>query len=129
MSLIHLNLHALTAESTKPNKFNSNDSHGCPACGIIKKSGKHSCCARGGAWFKNCGDTDDSKFDYTWAQGIKACQGFTASVTAKAHLQGVLYKPRVITYPLQTTRAGNGNQQQTINAACICVLLIIFHLW
>ena len=102
----------LTAESTKPSKFNSNDSHGCPACGIMKKSGKHSCCARGGAWFKNCGDTDDSKFDYTWTQGIKACQGFTTSVTAKTPL---LQGTRDSAYPLQTTRAGNGSHQQTAN--------------
>ena len=45
----------------------------CPKCGDIKKSGKQSCCARGGAWFKNCGDVGDTKFDHTWAEGIQAC--------------------------------------------------------
>ena len=46
----------------------------CTQCGILKKSGKHSCCARGGAWFKNCGDAGDSNFDHTWVEGIQACK-------------------------------------------------------
>ena len=46
----------------------------CTKCGTIKKSGKRSCCARGGAWFKNCGDAGDTKFDHTWVQGIQACK-------------------------------------------------------
>ena len=46
----------------------------CPKCGTSKKSGKRSCCARGGAWFKNCGDEDDLKFEHTWFQGIQACE-------------------------------------------------------
>ena len=47
----------------------------CPKCGTIKESGKRSCCARGGAWFKNCGDAGDAQFDHTWAEGIQACNG------------------------------------------------------
>ena len=47
----------------------------CPKCGIIKKSGKLSCCALGGAWFKQCGDDDgDAYLDHTWAEGIEACK-------------------------------------------------------
>ena len=46
----------------------------CPKCGTVKKSGKRSCCARGGGWFKNCGDVGDMKFDHTWAEGIQACK-------------------------------------------------------
>ena len=38
-------------------------------------SGKRSCCIRGGAWFKKCGDVGDSDFKYTWFEGIKACRG------------------------------------------------------
>ena len=40
----------------------------------MKKSDKRSCCARGGAWFKNCGDADETKFDHTWLEGIQACR-------------------------------------------------------
>ena len=46
----------------------------CPTCGTIKKSGKLSCCARGGAWFKKCGDPGDN-FEYTWFEGMEACKG------------------------------------------------------
>ena len=46
----------------------------CLKCGT-KKSGKLSCCARGGTWFQNCGDPGDSKFEHTWNEGINACRG------------------------------------------------------
>ena len=46
----------------------------CLKCGTSKKSGKRTCCARGGAWFKNCGDAGDEKFEHTWAEGIRVCQ-------------------------------------------------------
>ena len=46
----------------------------CPRCGTINKSGKRSCCARGGAWFRNCGDAGNTKFDHTWVEGIQACK-------------------------------------------------------
>ena len=49
-------------------------SSGCARCGTRKKSGQRSCCARGGAWFKKCGDLGDSKFDHTWYEGIWACK-------------------------------------------------------
>ena len=46
----------------------------CPKCGLSKKSGKRSCCSRGGAWFNKCGDAGDSRFEHTWVEGIQACQ-------------------------------------------------------
>ena len=46
----------------------------CPKCGTTEKSGKRSCCARGAAWFNNCGDGGDLKYDHTWAEGIHACE-------------------------------------------------------
>ena len=51
----------------------------CPKCGSIKKSGKLSCCARGGAWFKNCGDAGDTSVDHTWVEGIRACKKIVRS--------------------------------------------------
>ena len=51
----------------------------CSKCGIVKESGKLSCCAPGGAWAKNCGNDGDSKFDHTWKQGILACERKPAS--------------------------------------------------
>ena len=46
----------------------------CPKCSIAEESGKPSCCARGGSWFKQCGDAGDTKFYHTWAEGIQACK-------------------------------------------------------
>ena len=47
----------------------------CSKCGVVKTTGTLSCCARGGDWFNNCGNVGDSKFDHTWAEGTKACDG------------------------------------------------------
>ena len=44
----------------------------CPNCGT-KKSGKASCCGRGGTWFGRCGDLNNFKFEHTWVEGIRAC--------------------------------------------------------
>ena len=50
----------------------------CPTCGTLK-SGLRSCCARGGFWFKNCGDPGDLDVGHTWSEGIQACKSkFTA---------------------------------------------------
>ena len=46
----------------------------CPKCGITKKSGKMSCCGRGGSWFGNCGSAGNTKLDHTWYEGLQACK-------------------------------------------------------
>ena len=51
----------------------------CPKCGTAKKSKKLSCCAHGGAWYKNCGYEGDTKFDHTWTEGEQACKGKLAA--------------------------------------------------
>ena len=79
------------------------NSGGCLKCAITKKSGKLSCCARGGAWFKNCGDVGDSKFDHTWIEGIQSCQGFTRSVSAKSSLQVMVHHAKSTIYSLNST--------------------------
>ena len=85
----------------------------CPKCGVAKKSGKRSCCARGGAWFENCGDVSDTQFDHTWAEGIKACEGFAISALRKPQLQAILYYVRVGGYVPNTTQPQNVTRQQT----------------
>ena len=47
----------------------------CPICGISAKSGKMSCCARGGSWFKSCGGAGNTELQHTWYEGIQACKG------------------------------------------------------
>ena len=54
----------------------------CSKCGAIQKSGKTSCCGRGGSWFRNCGSAGNSKYDHTWSEGIRACNSLAQSKTA-----------------------------------------------
>ena len=60
----------------------------CHKCGIIAKSRKLSCCARSGAWFRNCGRAGNTKLGHTWFEGIQTCktlaQSKTASIDRKA---------------------------------------------
>ena len=58
----------------------SRASTGCAKCGTVKRSGKFSCCSRGGAWFKNCGNIGDARFNHTWTEGIQVCRDFKRSI-------------------------------------------------
>ena len=51
----------------------------CLKCGIIKKSGKTSCCGRGGSWFRNCGGAGVAKLRHTWYEGIQTCKARSQS--------------------------------------------------
>ena len=105
----------------------------CDKCGIIKKSGKYSCCAHGGAWFKKCGNVGAMKFDHTWAEGVEACNQFASSVSFEPRPREMLrhaqytyrhapytYRHAPYTYPhaeliawlLNSTRARNATKQQ-----------------
>ena len=68
--------------TAKPTNALVTKSKRCPKCAINKKSGRVSCCARGGAWFKNCGDAGDANFDHTWVEGIQACKSTFLRVCA-----------------------------------------------
>ena len=59
----------------------------CPKCGTIHKSGKISCCGRGGSWFKNCGTAGNTQLEHTWQEGIRACKARTQSKTAMGQQQ------------------------------------------
>ena len=47
----------------------------CPKCGSFAKSGRVSCCAHGGAWYKNCGGAANKHADHRWFEGVEACKG------------------------------------------------------
>ena len=58
----------------------------CPACGVMKKSGKASCCGLGGSWFGNCGSAGNANLGHTWHEGIRACETqFQAVVGERLH--------------------------------------------
>ena len=46
----------------------------CPKCGTFEKSGRSSCCAPGGAWYKNCGGAVNRNADHRWFEGVEACK-------------------------------------------------------
>ena len=87
-------------------------SFACPKCASTKKSGRHSCCARGGAWFKNCGYAGETKFGHTWAEGIQACQGFSSSVLVESSLRVIPRNVGASVDPLNATHSRNTAQQQ-----------------
>ena len=52
----------------------------------MKKSGKASCCARGGSWFGKCGGVGNANLGHTWYEGIQVCKGqFQAAVGQQMH--------------------------------------------
>ena len=87
-------------------------SNRCSKCGTIKKYCTRSCCARGGAWFKNCGGDGDSSFDHTWNEGIQACNDFESSIQIKPPVQVMLRHMGVIIHPITTVRLRSTTIQQ-----------------
>ena len=126
----------------------SNSGRGCSKCGTAKKSGERSCCARGGTWFKNCGDAGNAKFDHTWAEGIRACKGSSTLVSMKSPLQVMLRHVGGFVDRGSTAQALNITQNQATIAhtdkilnvnskvcvgiakvvVCICVVCLASHL-
>ena len=92
----------------------------CLKCGITKNSGKHSCCVRGGAWFKYCGDAGDKQFEHTWAEGIWACEGFETSLQVQSPLQSMVRHVGITVYLRNAGSTAQPRkslqQQQMINA-------------
>ena len=84
----------------------------CPKCGSVRKSGRLSCCARGGAWFQKCGDVADTNVGYTWAEGFRACDyGFTSTrwFMIEAPLQA--RHDRIIVQPINATEQRNDTRK------------------
>ena len=120
-----INVHFLTAAATtitSQKKYvvaaSTSSSGGCPKCGTTQKFATNSCCARGGAWFKNCGDIGDENFDHTWAEGAQACKDFDSSVSLESPRQVMLNHVREIAHSLNAindTRSARVTQYQRIS--------------
>ena len=52
----------------------TDDEGACLRCGRFEKSGRFSCCAPGGAWYKNCGGLGNRNVDYKWFEGLETCK-------------------------------------------------------
>ena len=64
-----INVHIYTPAATTTTIISA-----CSKCVRVKKSGKISCCGRGGSWFGNCGSAGNTKLHHTWYEGIQACK-------------------------------------------------------
>ena len=87
----------------------------CPKCGITKKSGKLSCCARGGSWFKTCGDSGDAQYNHTWIEGFRVCDifaSFDEIVSTKLIHEVMLEYMQDIARQPNATKIHNFSQQQ-----------------
>ena len=68
----------------------------CSKCGIIAKSGKGSCCGRGGSWFRNCGSAGNTKLHHTWFEGIQACKARSQSNPAIDQQANVVQQENIV---------------------------------
>ena len=62
----------------------------CRKCAAIGKSGKLSCCAPGGDWFKSCGTSGNPNTEHTWAEGVEACKDDVGMISVEAESQSML---------------------------------------
>ena len=82
----------------------------CPKCGINRKNGKRSCCVRGGAWFRKCGDPGDTTFAHTWLEGINVCENLGALFSNKAQS---IHRNQITQTDLDVVHAHDGSQQKS----------------
>ena len=86
----------------------------CPKCAVNKKSGKHSCCASGGAWFNNCGANGNSNSEHTWLEGLQACKDVTSLFSVKAEAKFVMKQTN-------TTQLSNDVEQHIVDHTSVVV--------
>ena len=80
----------LTNNHTQTSVVTKATSRVCRKCGTIAKSGKRSCCARGGSWYKNCGAAGSTNVDHRWYEGIRACKARAQSKTVIGQLLNIV---------------------------------------
>ena len=65
LSLLHMPISAVTTAPI---------SSVCRQCGVVPKSGKLNCCARGGSWFGKCVSVGRANFGHKWYEGVRTCK-------------------------------------------------------
>ena len=79
------------------------NSDACSVCATSKHTGKLSCCASGGSWYKKCGSPGDTRFYHTWVDGIQACNSFARQSSSEASARAFA-QSHYDFRPLNTTR-------------------------
>lgn len=108
-------------------------SFACPKCATIKKSGKTSCCARGGSWYRNCGSGGNSKFGHTWSEGIRACKKRKTAIDQRLHAPqqlntstGAGVTPSSVSInTLTTTSDSTSTKYVSTFTSALCVFFIV----
>jgi len=77
---------AMTTSAITPKVANA---VACPKCGTFKKSGRVSCCAPGGVWFKNCGGAGNRNVDHSWFEGVEACKRKFKATAYQIHISSL----------------------------------------
>ena len=106
-----LRTHRCTEISTTTRLSLQRGKDACGKCGTVNKSGKLSCCAHGGAWFKHCGGAGKTKVAHTWVDGVEACEGFVTSVDTSLKVTPQRHA-EVIAYMVNASKTLNAIQYQ-----------------
>merc|ERR1712037_381513 len=64
----------------------------CPQCGTFAKSGRASCCAPGGAWYKNCGGVSNRNAHHRWFEGVETCKLKMVAMSSVCPKCGIIAK-------------------------------------
>ena len=111
----------------------------CSKCAVTKKSGRLSCCAPGGAWFNNCGTSDNSNTDHTWFEGLQACKDVGSLLLVKAESQSIAVNQTTttqqlngvehhVTDPTFPTRNSKDNDKLLHHIVIFTIVLLIMFL-
>ena len=90
----------------------------CLECGTMQKSGKISCCGRGGSWFGRCGSAENSNLAHTWYEGIRACKTRQSQAVVVQQLGGSRPKSNISSHHASMSM----NSKAVIVAALVFVL-------
>ena len=94
----------------------------CRKCGTIGKSGKSSCCGRGGSWFRNCGNAGNVKNSHTWYEGIQVCNTRSQPKRASGRESNAAQQQLI-----SSNRADRGDNTSMTNTSTITTMFTISH--
>ena len=87
----------------------------CSKCATFQNSGKRSCCARGGTWFKDCGNRGDPNSSHTWIEGIRACNELESASSGEAVVHSMLHHEKASVRTANTTHQRLFSRSQNIS--------------
>ena len=100
---------------------------GCETCGTFKRTGKVSCCARGGSWFEKCGNVEDPQFNHTWMDGVRVCDASAGRSSSDGVVNGGVVNGGVVNAgvvnaafaqsPHATTSSVNVTERRHVNGS------------